>query len=65
MISVKAARRFISWSATKADWYWYFATTSTQAAILGPYFFLSSRRRHTRLVSDWSSDVCSSDLNSL
>src|ERR1019366_1449079 len=22
----------------------------------------SSRRRHTRLVSDWSSDVCSSDL---
>src|SRR5262249_58548053 len=21
-----------------------------------------SRRRHTRLVSDWSSDVCSSDL---
>src|ERR1019366_7175085 len=26
-----------------------------------PVFF-SSRRRHTRLVSDWSSDVCSSDL---
>src|SRR5262249_61303162 len=26
------------------------------------FFFLSSRRRHTRLVSDWSSDVCSSDL---
>src|SRR5438093_333435 len=24
----------------------------------------SSRRRHTRLVSDWSSDVCSSDLTS-
>src|SRR5258706_1202265 len=22
---------------------------------------ISSRRRHTRLVSDWSSDVCSSD----
>src|SRR5258706_10200377 len=28
-------------------------------------FFFSSRRRHTRLVSDWSSDVCSSDLLSL
>src|SRR5258706_6444578 len=28
-------------------------------------FFFSSRRRHTRLVSDWSSDVCSSDLFSL
>src|SRR5262249_57224561 len=25
-------------------------------------FVFSSRRRHTRLVSDWSSDVCSSDL---
>src|SRR5215213_11138288 len=25
-------------------------------------FFFSIRRRHTRLVSDWSSDVCSSDL---
>src|ERR1019366_9791713 len=24
--------------------------------------FFSSRRRHTILVSDWSSDVCSSDL---
>src|SRR5437899_2691233 len=28
-----------------------------------PYeFFFSSRRRHTRCLSDWSSDVCSSDL---
>src|SRR5574341_261748 len=25
-------------------------------------FFFSSSRRHTRLVGDWSSDVCSSDL---
>src|SRR5699024_6187232 len=25
--------------------------------------FLSSRRRHTRSKRDWSSDVCSSDLN--
>src|ERR1039457_1821385 len=24
--------------------------------------FFSSRRRHTRLQGDWSSDVCSSDL---
>ena len=28
-------------------------------------FFFSSRRRHTRSLCDWSSDVCSSDLNSL
>src|SRR5205814_7421680 len=28
----------------------------------GTLFFFSSRRRHTRCLSDWSSDVCSSDL---
>src|SRR2546429_8227775 len=27
------------------------------------FFFFSSRRRHTRCSRDWSSDVCSSDLN--
>src|SRR5256885_7805611 len=27
------------------------------------FFFFSSRRRHTRLQGDWSSDVCSSDLD--
>src|SRR5207249_7022111 len=27
-------------------------------------FFFSSRRRHTRSKRDWSSDVCSSDLDS-
>src|SRR5574337_1592674 len=27
-----------------------------------PIFFFSSRRRHTILSGDWSSDVCSSDL---
>src|SRR2546430_12511751 len=27
--------------------------------------FFSSRRRHTRFDCDWSSDVCSSDLNSV
>src|SRR5690606_40380216 len=26
-------------------------------------FFVSSRRRHTRFSRDWSSDVCSSDLD--
>src|SRR5256885_7705415 len=26
------------------------------------FVFFSSRRRHTRLQGDWSSDVCSSDL---
>src|SRR5260221_8429031 len=29
------------------------------------FFFFSSRRRHTRSLCDWSSDVCSSDLYDL
>src|SRR6266496_412975 len=29
------------------------------------FFFFSSRRRHTRSLRDWSSDVCSSDLDRL
>src|ERR1035441_7252817 len=29
------------------------------------FFFFSSRRRHTRCLSDWSSDVCSSDLGAV
>src|SRR5699024_11657570 len=28
-------------------------------------FFFSSRRRHTRSKRDWSSDVCSSDLEAM
>src|SRR5690606_39504228 len=39
---------------------------SAQAARVGSAmslsFFFSSRRRHTRFSRDWSSDVCSSDL---
>src|SRR5437762_1608526 len=31
---------------------------------ISSYFFFSSRRRHTRYIGDWSSDVCSSDLPS-
>src|SRR5690625_7979575 len=29
------------------------------------FFFFSSRRRHTIWPRDWSSDVCSSDLNAM
>src|SRR3989454_1116506 len=32
------------------------------SACIMSVFFFSSRRRHTRLQGDWSSDVCSSDL---
>src|SRR2546422_2409764 len=33
------------------------------AAVVPVLFFFSSRRRHTRCSRDWSSDVCSSDLD--
>src|SRR5256885_423548 len=32
------------------------------SVVVAVCFFFSSRRRHTRLQGDWSSDVCSSDL---
>src|SRR5438132_2678909 len=31
--------------------------------LISLFFFFSSRRRHTRSLCDWSSDVCSSDLS--
>src|SRR5256885_2447963 len=34
----------------------------TMVLWMNVHFFFSSRRRHTRLQGDWSSDVCSSDL---
>src|SRR5256885_5790296 len=37
-------------------------TMAPASAGLLDVFFFSSRRRHTRLQGDWSSDVCSSDL---
>src|SRR5690349_22751325 len=36
--------------------------TVTMPDLLRFFFFFSSRRRHTRSLRDWSSDVCSSDL---
>src|SRR5437762_14063568 len=33
-----------------------------EKSVCGLLFFFSSRRRHTRYIGDWSSDVCSSDL---
>src|SRR5438132_14213764 len=34
----------------------------SKPTVLSFSFFFSSRRRHTRSLCDWSSDVCSSDL---
>src|SRR5256885_7276838 len=41
------------------------AIPPTNVSLLCLFFFFSSRRRHTRLQGDWSSDVCSSDLPSV
>src|SRR5256885_2451616 len=38
-------------------------TPAASTGCVGVFFFFSSRRRHTRLQGDWSSDVCSSDLD--
>src|SRR5260221_3775097 len=40
------------------------ADTAGRLSLADLFFFFSSRRRHTRSLCDWSSDVCSSDLNS-
>src|SRR2546429_3115514 len=37
--------------------------TAGQRSLVNFCFFFSSRRRHTRCSRDWSSDVCSSDLD--
>src|SRR2546430_3397096 len=39
-----------------------YRTTSSCVSPNVTLFFFSSRRRHTRFDCDWSSDVCSSDL---
>src|SRR5690349_9831461 len=38
---------------------------SPYAVLFISFFFFSSRRRHTRSLRDWSSDVCSSDLKAI
>src|SRR5256885_9911331 len=45
----------ISWGGDS----FYFGGSGTSLCLS---VFFSSRRRHTRLQGDWSSDVCSSDL---
>src|SRR5688500_20244516 len=39
-----------------------FLFPALMTSVICLFFFFSSRRRHTRLQGDWSSDVCSSDL---
>src|SRR5215213_9752641 len=69
MIKKKRGRRAPSnWSAPRTSKRVISRADSNQKVSRGSgsvrliFFFFSSRRRHTSLVSDWSSDVCSSDL---
>src|SRR2546429_9895372 len=41
------------------------SSSARRLAIINFFFFFSSRRRHTRCSRDWSSDVCSSDLDAV
>src|SRR5256885_7664927 len=41
---------------------WIGSDSGYECILFVVFFFFSSRRRHTRLQGDWSSDVCSSDL---
>src|SRR2546430_5767962 len=45
-------------SAQECSW----PSSSSISLLITFCFFFSSRRRHTRFDCDWSSDVCSSDL---
>src|SRR5256885_5338892 len=49
------AKGTLAWVGTPAE------AVRTGAVEDAYLFFFSSRRRHTRLQGDWSSDVCSSD----
>src|SRR5947209_6385016 len=49
-------------TASRAGWMTAAQQAATGASNPGTFCF-SSRRRHTRYWRDWSSDVCSSDLN--
>src|SRR5256885_5340331 len=53
LLLVKRTTSMLRTLSRPASWYWHV------------FFFFSSRRRHTRLQGDWSSDVCSSDLRAL
>src|SRR5438874_6444926 len=56
MCWISFGRQRLSWSGAGLG------VMLKQREMLVMLFFFSSRRRHTRSLRDWSSDVCSSDL---
>src|SRR5256885_12683048 len=59
---VVRARLSVGMAAALFNSAWRWAAVWTEWLCYRYCFFFSSRRRHTRLQGDWSSDVCSSDL---
>src|SRR2546430_12481385 len=55
----------VAGSLTRATTVGYVVVRAMGGRYLCYFFFYSSRRRHTRLQDDWSSDVCSSDLTAI
>src|ERR1022692_4717510 len=62
LFSVAFAASMSIASSTQANRSNGMASSSRNPDSIFVMFFFSSRRRHTRLQGDWSSDVCSSDL---
>src|SRR2546426_5301801 len=59
VVSGVVAKLFVLISSRVSALFWIVDERILQSCV---FFFFSSRRRHTRLQGDWSSDVCSSDL---
>src|SRR3712207_8124739 len=57
--------RSVDWRPAAARTSSYVIPNSIGCRVHWSSFFFSSRRRHTRYWRDWSSDVCSSDLEPL
>src|SRR5436189_93332 len=57
-----SAPRAMLWSVSTLSLRSSIRCSARLGAVSAPcFFFFSSRRRHTRYIGDWSSDVCSSD----
>src|SRR3989339_1441626 len=61
-LKIKSVYEVIFFQAEDGIRDWSVTGVQTCALPISSFKTVSSRRRHTRLVSDWSSDVCSSDL---
>src|SRR5438093_2329785 len=61
-MNLNRGKMFTSVSPTQSPWARLATSTGAKRGVPCMSSFFSRRSRHTILVSDWSSDVCSSDL---